>query len=120
MNYEISINDRPFQAIKAGTKKIETRVSTSWDTTPFGEIKPGDTITFTNNVSGEIMKTEVLRTKNYPDVRTMLETEGTRNTLSSGLDINGAIERYNTVFPEYKENIIKYGIWAIEIKLVLN
>ena len=117
MNYNLGLNDRPFKAIKAGTKKIETRVPTSWDTTPYDTLKAGDTITFTNNVTDEVMAVEILAVRHYPDVRTLLESEGTRNTLSSGLDINGAVERYNTAFEEYKENIPKYGIYAVEVKL---
>ena len=31
MNYDLGLMDRPFKAIKAGTKKIETRVPTSYD-----------------------------------------------------------------------------------------
>jgi len=116
MNYTISLNDRPFRAIKAGTKKIETRVPTSWDTTPYDKMNSGDRITFINNETKESLEVEVIAVRNYPDVRSLLETEGTRNTLSSGLNIEQAIERYDTVFQEYKENIPKYGIYAIEIK----
>jgi ASC-1-like (ASCH) protein len=116
MNYSLELNDRPFKAIKAGTKKIETRVPTSYDKTPYTDLRIGDTITFTNNVTKEMMRVEILGVRHYSDVRSMLEAEGTRNTLSSGLDINGAIERYNTVFEEYKENIPKFGIYGIEIK----
>ncbi len=118
MNYNLDLNDRPFRAIKAGTKKIETRVPTSYDKTPYSDLKPGDTFTFTNNETHEIMKVEILGVRHYADVRSLLESEGTRNTLSSGLDINGASERYNTVFEEYKENIPKYGIYGIEVKLI--
>lgn len=118
MNYNLDLNDRPFKAIKAGTKKIETRVPTSYDKTPYEKLKTGDTFTFTNNVTNEVMKVEILRVGHYLDVRSMLETEGTRNTLSSGLDINGAIERYNTAFEEYKENIPKFGIYGIEVRKI--
>lgn len=90
---------------------------TSWDKTPYTELKAEDTITFTNNATNEVMVVEILGVRHYPDVRALLEAEGTRNTLSSGLDINEAIERYNTVFPEYKENIPKYGIYGIEVRL---
>lgn len=117
MNYNLDLNDRPFKAIKAGTKKIETRVPTSYDETPYVKLKIGDTFTFTNNSTNEVMEVDILGVRHYSDVRIMLETEGTRNTLSSGLGINEAIERYNTVFPEYKENIPRYGIYAIEVKL---
>lgn len=115
MNYDLELNDRPFKAIKAGTKKIETRVPTSYDKTPYADLKTGDTFTFTNNVTSEVMKVEILGVRHYPDVRSMLEAEGTRNALSSGLDINAAVERYNTVFEEYKENIPKFGIYGIEV-----
>jgi len=118
MNYNLDLNDRPFKAIKAGTKKIETRVPTSWDVTQYDKLQIGDTFTFTNISTKEIVKVSVLGVRNYPDVRSMLETEGTRNTLSSGLNIIEAIERYNTVFEEYKENISKYGIYAIEVKVI--
>ena len=119
MNYQLDLNDRPFKAIRAGTKKIETRVPTSYDATPYEKLVAGDTLTFTNNVTMEVMKVEVLGVRNYPNVRSMLEAEGTRNALSSGLDINAAVERYNTAFSEYKENIPKYGIYAIEVKVVI-
>ena len=116
MNYDLELLDRPFKAMKAGTKKIETRVPTSYDKTPYADLKAGDTFTFTNNVTGEVMKVEILGVRHYSDVRSLLEAEGTRNTLSSGLDINGAIERYNTAFEEYKENIPKFGIYGIEVR----
>ncbi len=118
MNYDLGLMDRPFKAIKAGTKKIETRVPTSYDKTPYAELKAGDTFTFTNNVTNEVMKVEILGVRHYLDVRSMLEAEGTRNALSSGLDINGAIERYNTAFEEYKENIPKFGIYGIEVRKI--
>lgn len=117
MNYNLELNGRPFKAIKAGTKKIETRVTTSYDTNPYSELKSGDKFTFTNNETHELLIVDVVAIRHYPDVRILLETEGTRNTLSSGLRISDAVERFNEVFPEYKENIPKYGIYAIEIKL---
>lgn len=119
MNYNLELIDRPFRAIKAGTKKIETRVPTSYDKTPYADLKAGDTFTFTNMTTNEVMKVEILGVRHYSDVRSMLEMEGTRNTLSSGLDIDGAVERYNTVFEEYKENIPKFGIYGIEVRPLL-
>lgn len=61
------------------------------------------------------MLVDVLGIRQYPDTRKMLEAEGVENVLSSGMDIEGGIESYNS-FSEYKENIPKYGIWAIEVK----
>ena len=116
MNYNLSLNDRPFKAIKAGTKKIEGRTKTSLDTFSYNDMKSGDTITFTNNVTDEKIIVDVIAIRHYPDTRSMLEKEGVQNILSSGKDIEGGIESYNA-FSEYKENIPKYGIYAIEIKL---
>jgi ASC-1-like (ASCH) protein len=117
MNYNLDLNDRPFKAIKAGTKKVEGRTPKDSDDKRYEGMVPGDTITFTKNISNEIITVEVLFVHHYGDTREMLETEGTRNTLSSGLGINEVIERYNTVFPEYKESIPKYGIYGIEVKV---
>ena len=116
MNYNLELMDRPFKAIKARTKKIETRVPTSYDKTSYADLKIGDTFTFTNITTNEIMKVEILGVRHYPDVKSLLEAEGARNALSSDLDINGAVERYNTAFEEYKENIPKFGIYGIEVR----
>ena len=45
----------------------------------------------------------------------MLENEGTQDVLSSNLDIEGGIESYKS-FSEYRENIPKYGVSALEIR----
>lgn len=116
MNYNLDLNDRPFKAIKAGTKKIEGRTKTSLDTFSYDDLKSDDTITFTNNVTNEKLTVGVIEVRHYSNTRSMLEKEGVKNVLSSGKDIEGGIESYNT-FSEYKENIPKYGIYAIEIKL---
>jgi len=97
MNYNLNLNDRPFIAIKAGTKKIEGRTPNDENDKRYEEMKFGDTITFTNNTTNEIMTVAVFGVRYYPDVRTMLETEGTRNVLSSGLDVEGGIKSYNSL-----------------------
>jgi ASC-1-like (ASCH) protein len=48
----------------------------------------------------------------------MLEAEGTKNVLSSGLDIAGGIESYNSL-EGYKERIEKFGIYAIGVRPML-
>jgi ASC-1-like (ASCH) protein len=115
MNYNLNLNDRPFLAIKAGTKKIEGRVKTSRNTFLYSDLLVGDTITFTNKTTNEKMLVDVSGVRHYPNTREMLEAEGVENVLSSDMDIEGGIESYNS-FSEYKENIPKYGIWAIEMK----
>ncbi len=77
-----------------------------------------DTITFANATTEEKMTVEIIAVRHYLNTRLMLESEGVKNVLSSGLDIEGGIESYNS-FSEYRENIPKYGIYAIEIKVKL-
>ncbi|MDD2766359.1 MAG: hypothetical protein PHH40_01175 [Candidatus Moranbacteria bacterium] len=117
MHYTLELNDRPFQAIKSGTKKIEGRTPKDVDDKRYETMKRGDTIAFTNNVTLEKMQCEVLSVTHYRDVRTMLETEGTANVLSSGLDIEGGIRSYNSL-EGYEDRIQQYGIYAIGIRLL--
>ena len=116
MNHNLDLNNRPFQAIKAGAKKIEGRTPKNSDDKRYEEMVVGDTITFTNNITNEIMTVGVLFVHHYYSTREMLETEGIKNVLSSGLDIEGGIKSYNS-FNGYKKRIEKYGIYAIGIKV---
>lgn len=116
MNYTLDINNRPFNAIEAGTKKIEGRTPTSWDKTPYDKLKKGDFITFVNNVTGKTLKIEVVFIHHYPNTQVMLEAEGVENVLSSEpKTIEHGIESYNS-HSEYEEAIKKNGIYAIGIK----
>ena len=81
--YTLDLNDRPFRAIKAGTKKIEGRTPTAWDKTPYDKLQKGDLIHFVNNATNEEMDVEILFVHHYHDVKSMLEAEGTGNVLSS-------------------------------------
>jgi ASC-1-like (ASCH) protein len=116
MKYILDLNDRPFEAIKNGTKKIEGRTPTPWNNTPYEKFQIGDIIHFINNVTNEEMDTEVLFVHHYPDTRSMLEAEGVENVLSGEpKTIEHGIESYNS-FQGYKEGIIKNGIYAIGIR----
>ncbi len=116
LEYDLFLNPRPFKAIKAGTKKIEGRTVTEYDKhVPFDKLVKGDIFNFTNLETNEKMKVLILGVKHYKDVRTMLEIEGTKRVLSSGGTVNDGIENYNKL-EGYKENIPKYGIYAIEVK----
>jgi ASC-1-like (ASCH) protein len=117
MNYNLGLNDRPFKAIKAGTKKIEGRTPEDTSDKRYDGMVPGDTLTFTNNTTNEMMVCEVLFVRHYDDVRSMLEIEGTKNVLSSGLDIEGGIKSYNSL-EGYEKRIMKFGIYAIGVESV--
>ena len=115
MEYKLDLNNRPFRAIVAGTKKVEGRTTTDYDHTRYDGMVPGDTILFTNNVTGETASCEVLFVRKYSGVREMLEAEGTESFLSSGSDVEGGIRSYNGL-EGYEEGIKKFGIYAIGIK----
>lgn len=116
MKYILDLNDRPFKAIKAGTKRIEGRTPTSWDKTPYDKLQKGDTIHFVNNVTNEKIDVNVLFVHHYPDTKTMLELEGVENVLSSEpKTIEHGIDSYNS-HTEYAEGIKKNGIYAIGIR----
>ncbi len=116
-NYALELNDRPFKAIQAGTKKVEGRTPDDELDNRYDEMTQGDTITFTNNITNEQMVVEVIFVHKYADVRVMLETEGTENVLSSKLDVEGGIKSYNSL-EGYEERIKKFGIYAIGVRLL--
>jgi ASC-1-like (ASCH) protein len=118
MEFHLNLNDRPFKAIAAGTKKIEGRTPKDERDDRYDQMVVGDVIVFMNNVTNEKLSCEVLSVGKYSDVRSMLEAEGTKNVLSSGLDIAGGIESYNSL-EGYKERIEKFGIYAIGVKPML-
>jgi len=78
-------------------------------------MKKGDTITFFRVSDRKEMTVAVLYVRHYPDTKTMLESEGTKNVLSSGGNIKQGINSYNSI-ENYQENIPKYGIYAIGVK----
>ena len=125
MEYILEINDRPFKAILAGTKKVEGRTPTQFDQTPFDKLQPGDVITFVNNVTREVLKVKVAFVHHYQSVKVMLESEGVENVLSSEpKTVAHGIESFNSL-KGYQEGIKTSGIYAIgliskEIKWILN
>jgi len=117
MKYTLDINNKPFRAILAGTKKVEGRTLTQLDKTPYEKLEMGDSITFINNESNEILKVRVAFVHHYSDVKEMLEKEGVQNVLSSQpKTIEHGVKRFNSLHG-YKEGTKKYGIYAIGLEL---
>ena len=117
MKYTLDINNRPFRAILAGTKKVEVRTTTQFDKTPYNKLESGDSITFINNESNATLTVSVVFVHHYSDVKEMLEKEGVQNVLSSGpKTITHGVKSYNSLYG-YKEGIKKYGIYAIGLEL---
>jgi len=116
MEHVLDLNPRPFESIKKGIKKIEGRTPINNDANiKFDTWKAGDTILFTNNETNETMRVEILGVRYYKTVKLMLETEGTRNVLSSQGNVKEGIASYNKL-EGYKSGIKKFGIYAIEVK----
>ncbi len=115
MKITLELWDNPYNAIRAGTKKVEGRVPTSWDQTPFDKLSKGDTIMFERESDKEKMEVEVLYVHHYKDIRSMLESEGTINVLSGRGTVEEGIKSYNSI-ENYEENIPTYGIYAIGVK----
>ncbi len=116
MTFTLRINNRPFHAIKNGTKKVEARIQTSIDQTPYDRINSGDRCILINRDTQEKIDTVILNITHYENIREMLLKEGVQNVLSSGTDIEKGIENFYSFF-EYKENIEKFGIYAIKLKI---
>ena len=115
MRISLGLPNRPFTAIKNGTKKVEGRVTTS-DTDKYKDLKTGDIITFTNEDTGEFMDVNIKFVHHYKDTRSMLETEGVENVLSSEpKTIEAGIEGYHKLY-DYEKNIPLFGIYAIGVK----
>lgn len=111
----LDLNDRPWRAIKRGTKSIEVRANGGYSDFDHSKIRSGDTVQFVNNETEEILEVIAVDIRHYKTVRELLETEGTKGTLSSGKDVVGGIKSIHSI-TGYKEAIEKNGVFAIELK----
>lgn len=103
--------------MKAGTKQVEGRTLTSWETIQLKKLKARDKIIFTNNSTNDSIQVTVKFVHHYKDVATMLENEGVERVLSSfPKTFETGVKKYHSI-PEYKEAIPKYGIYAIGVEL---
>ncbi len=110
--YRLNLNNRAFDAIIRGTKRIELRAGL--DRYNYNDFKVNDKIIFKNDNDEEIM-CEVVWNNHYDSLEELLMLEGTRYTTSSTNDYNEAI-RNVLKLNGYKEKIEKSGINAIHIR----
>lgn len=96
---QMKVNDRAFEAIKAGTKTVEVRANKGQ---PFGLFTGFKCPIIFTNSAGETLERNIARVTLYRSVRELLEAEGCRNVLSS----------YNADLSE-EENIAA-GVISIE------
>ena len=117
MKYNFDINDRAFNAIKKGTKRVEIRVTKLGDNHfDYGILKNGDIIEF-KSYDGETINCLVGNVNHYDSIEELLTLEGTRYTLSSTNDFNKGVESINSI-NGYKEAMKVNGVYAIHIKYI--
>ena len=116
--FTLKLKERPFEAIKKGTKKIEIRANKEeCSGNSVNLMKEGDHISFQKEGSSDMIKCVVRRVVLYPDVKSLLLKEGTKYALSSTDDLEEGIRSIESI-GTYKELITKNGVFAIELKYI--
>ena len=117
MNYSFNLKPQYFIAIKSGTKTIEGRAPKNEKDKTFDEMVFDDVITFINQETGEQLTCSVLAVNKYSNTKEMLEVNGLKNILPGVFTIEEGIAIYNDL-KDYKERIVRFGIYAIVFKLL--
>lgn len=112
MKYTLDLNNRAFDAIINGTKKVEIRAYTG--KTDYSKMKTGDLITFINDLE-EMITCKIGEINHYETVEELLMLEGTRYTTSSTNDYEEGIKSINKL-TGYAEAIKENGVYAIHIE----
>ena len=110
MTFEMNLHPGPFELIKSGRKDIEMRLYDERRK----DIKIGDSIVFTNNVTVEKLTVEVInlyRFNNFEELYNHFDK--TRLGYRDDENANPKdMEQYYSL-----DKILRYGVLAIEIKL---
>lgn len=115
MKYNFDINNRAFNAIKNGTKRIEIRVTELCNNNfDYGVLKTGDIIEF-KSYDNEIIECLVKEVNHYNNIEELLTLEGTRYTLSSTNDFNEGVKSINSI-NGYSDAMKINGVYAIHIE----
>ncbi len=112
--YNLELNDRAFNTIKNGTKKIEIRVTKLDGSFDYSIIKENDLIRFKNS-NNKLIKCRVVRVNWYSTIEELLTVEGTKYTLSSTDDFNEGVKSINS-FDGYEDGIKVNGVYAIHLE----
>lgn len=110
MTHELRLHNEPFELIKSGTKIIEMRL--------YDEkrklIKENDIIEFTNRMTGEKIKTRVIKLHLYDNFK---ELYNNFDNVSLGYR-EGVTKDYKDMETYYSiEEQNKYGVVGIEIRI---
>lgn len=111
MLYKMNLDDEPYKMIKDGLKTIEMRLNYKGR----GEIKTGDEILFTNNKTNEIMKCLVLNNYKYKDFNELYKNH---EKTTIGYLENETANPVDMLMYYKEEDILKYGVLAIEVKVI--
>jgi ASC-1-like (ASCH) protein len=101
-----------FTYLKNGQKTIEGRIRKG----KYAEIKVGDHIMVNNTEETEVVKTEVIDTRNYHSIKEMLEKEEIKKLLPDAETVDEGIKIYSKFYNLDQEK--EYGLVAIEVKLI--
>ena len=118
MMYSLKLNDRASKAIKENRKRVEIRCKKDNDGFSYDDLNNGDVIKFSSESYGNFY-TLVKEVNHYNSIEELLTLEGTKYTTSSTDDFDEAVKSINSL-NMYKENIPKYGVYAIHIKYLYN
>ena len=110
MTFEMNLHPEPFSLIKSGRKDIEMRLYDERRK----DIKIGDSIVFTNNVTLEKLTVEVINLYQFDDFEELYNHfEKTRLGYRDDENANPKdMEHYYSL-----DKILRYGVLGIEIKL---
>lgn len=110
MIYEMNLHDEPFNAIKRNQKVIEMRLNDERRK----DLKVNDLIIFSNNLTNEKLEVIILEIKKYHD---FYELYSNYKKEELGY-LKNEIADPKDMYKYYsKEQILKYGVLAIKIKV---
>lgn len=112
MKRYLNLNDRAFNAIKNGTKRVEIRANTC--DSDFSSYAIGDVILFKNSEEKTI-NSRITEINKYDSIENLLMLEGTKYTLSSTDSYEEGIRSINSL-NGYEEAIKESGVYAIHIE----
>lgn len=109
MTHNMKLHKEPFDMIKAGTKTVELRLYDEKRRAIFS----GDEIVFTNTKTGQTLKREVIAVRVFPDFHELYKNF---DKVSMGYLPHETADPADMEAYYSREEILKYGVVAIEIK----
>ncbi len=112
--YDFDLNDRAFQAIQDGTKRVEIRATKLDGSFDYSILKENDLMRFTNSKNKRI-KCKIVKVNWYQTIEELLTVEGTKYTLSSIDDFEEGVKSINSL-NGYSDAIKVNGVYAIHLE----